>query len=432
MSDNASTPPVPFEITHKILKLATMDLVEEERRDSALVGHTNAFLVSASLVSRTWRNIAQPLLIKHGLVDPIKIPKFLRELKRTGVQDSLDAVRIGVTDASRRWIRSGRALFDKSESVATLDEINTLLKRVKSLRRVEFVGANLGVAPGQLLPHNIQSFASSGRMLKNSGLAAFRGCESLERIEIFEEYPLHIYHGYYQQEPIMATTSQEVLKELMSKVKHLKLSFESTARILFRRLISKSDATEPTFTELIIPVDSVNWSSPEETLKYLHRLLPKLPRLQKLYLYDGWRSAELEHECEARGIALTWSGNCHSAMSDNSTTPTLPYEITHKILEHATLDLVEQERQDSKLVGHTNAFLLSASLVSHTWRDIAQPLLLRHGLVDPIRSSDFLLELERKGARASIGAVRIGHTDARVAQDKRGRACQGGNRPVAG
>ncbi|KAL8279668.1 hypothetical protein RQP46_007981 [Phenoliferia psychrophenolica] len=93
-------PPLPHELTHDIVKLATLGLVEQERHDSTLVGQGNAFLRSASLVSHTWRNIAQPLLLKHGLIDPIYIPKFLRELKRTGVQESLDAVRIGVTEAT--------------------------------------------------------------------------------------------------------------------------------------------------------------------------------------------------------------------------------------------------------------------------------------------------------------------------------------------
>ncbi|KAL8279691.1 hypothetical protein RQP46_008004 [Phenoliferia psychrophenolica] len=145
MSDYYSTTPqIPLEITHQILKNATLDLVEQERRDYTLVGQTNAFLLSASLVSRTWRNIAQPLLLKYGLVDPIGITRFLRELKRTGVLDSLDVIRIGVTDRSRRQFRHtfGKEV-DKSEAELNTEAINKLLKMVESLRGLEFNGPNL-------------------------------------------------------------------------------------------------------------------------------------------------------------------------------------------------------------------------------------------------------------------------------------------------
>ncbi|KAL8277075.1 hypothetical protein RQP46_010503 [Phenoliferia psychrophenolica] len=81
--------------------------------------------------------------------------------------------------------------------------------------------------------------------------------------------------------------------------------------------------------------------------------------------------------------------------------PSFPYEITHKILKLATLDLVEEERRHSSLAGQTNTFLHLSSLVSHTWRNIAQPLLLRHGLL--IREVPSLRRLELVGDRLSFG-----------------------------
>ncbi|KAL8277085.1 hypothetical protein RQP46_010513 [Phenoliferia psychrophenolica] len=88
--------------------------------------------------------------------------------------------------------------------------------------------------------------------------------------------------------------------------------------------------------------------------------------------------------------------------------PSFPYEITEKILKLGTLQLVYEERRHSKLVGQANAFLLSAALVSHTWRNIAQPLLTKHGLVDPFRALPFISELERQGVLSTLHAVRVG------------------------
>ncbi|KAL8292057.1 hypothetical protein RQP46_001523 [Phenoliferia psychrophenolica] len=88
--------------------------------------------------------------------------------------------------------------------------------------------------------------------------------------------------------------------------------------------------------------------------------------------------------------------------------PPLPLELTHEILKQATHDLVEQERHDSTLSGRANYLLLSASLVSHAWRSIAQSLLLRHGIVDLTRADLFIAELERVGLKDTLSAVRIG------------------------
>ncbi|KAL8279628.1 hypothetical protein RQP46_007941 [Phenoliferia psychrophenolica] len=85
-------PTLPFELTEKILELATTTLVEQERHDSTLIGQTNAFLLAASLVSHTWRNIAQPLLLKHGLVTPASIYLFTYKLKRAGVLNTHTAL----------------------------------------------------------------------------------------------------------------------------------------------------------------------------------------------------------------------------------------------------------------------------------------------------------------------------------------------------
>ncbi|KAL8277079.1 hypothetical protein RQP46_010507 [Phenoliferia psychrophenolica] len=94
-------PSFPYEITEKILKIATLDVVREERRNFTLVGQANAFLLSASLVSHTWRNIAQSLLVRHGLVDPSRVHPFISELGRQGVVSTLHTMRIGLAAGGR-------------------------------------------------------------------------------------------------------------------------------------------------------------------------------------------------------------------------------------------------------------------------------------------------------------------------------------------
>lgn len=89
--------------------------------------------------------------------------------------------------------------------------------------------------------------------------------------------------------------------------------------------------------------------------------------------------------------------------------PSLPFEITEKIIHIAVRDLIAQERNHpiplaSSLV---NAFLLSTSLVSPTWRSISQLALLRNGLVSPSGARGFLCQLGRRGIKASTRSVRI-------------------------
>lgn len=65
-----------------------------------VLGQTNLFLsrASTSLVSRTWRAASQPLLLRKGLLSPLKVDGFLVELDRAGLRSTLDAVRVGVSE----------------------------------------------------------------------------------------------------------------------------------------------------------------------------------------------------------------------------------------------------------------------------------------------------------------------------------------------
>ncbi|KAL8279679.1 hypothetical protein RQP46_007992 [Phenoliferia psychrophenolica] len=149
-------PTLPLELTSEILEFATLDLVEQERHDSTVTGQANAFLLSASLVSHTWRNIAQPLLTKHGLINPSRADNFISEVERAGVKDSLPAVRIGVP-ASRR-------MMDVDARAGGIG-LRRILEELPALKALEFVGQRLRILKFVVTPNQVTtlSFAASNR-----------------------------------------------------------------------------------------------------------------------------------------------------------------------------------------------------------------------------------------------------------------------------
>ncbi|KAL8279659.1 hypothetical protein RQP46_007972 [Phenoliferia psychrophenolica] len=142
-------PPLPHELTTDILKLATLSLVEQERHDSTITGQTNALLLSASLVSHTWRNIAQPLLLKHGLVDPSRALHFIGEHARAGLKDTLAGVRIGVS--------ASRTMSDVDARAGGIG-LRAILEELPALKALEFVGQRLRIQ-GFIVTPNREQFS---------------------------------------------------------------------------------------------------------------------------------------------------------------------------------------------------------------------------------------------------------------------------------
>ncbi|KAL8277083.1 hypothetical protein RQP46_010511 [Phenoliferia psychrophenolica] len=336
-------PSFPYEITAKILKLATLQLVQSERRDYTLIGQTNAFLLSASLVCRTWRNIAQPLLRTHGIVHPGLTDIFVFYAEKQGALGTLEAVRIGVYANHDSTVnsRSGNWIG-----------LQYLLEKATSLKSLEFVG------------DKVRFNKASTKVPSQPTIGAFS-----------QALPPYISSPPTYPYPPNLTTVK-ILRDPADYVSYLE-------------------------------------NSPEDQIL---DLISNLLALTAFEVPDCWRSDAVEKACEARGVSLTWSsiflelGSVHITRRQLDPTMLLsfPYEITEKILKLATLDLIRDERRHSTLVGQANAFLLSAALVSHTWRNIAQPLLLKHGLVHPTEADGFLAELERAGLKNSLAALRVG------------------------
>lgn len=121
-------PSLPIETTTEIILLAVQDLVEQERNcptplSASLV---NAFLLSTSLVSPTWRSISQLALLMNGLVGPSGAEGFLRQIGDRGMVASTRSVRVW---SGVRWGPGGTR--------RDLDLVSTL----RGIERIEIVGS---------------------------------------------------------------------------------------------------------------------------------------------------------------------------------------------------------------------------------------------------------------------------------------------------
>ena len=124
---------LPFELSEQIIQLATFQLIADERNLPALPSCTGAtpFLLAASLVSRTWRPIAQSALLKAGVVTPQSVYPFADLLEERGVVGSVREVRV------RRGERGAGRGVDQWELIPML---RLLIAKLGALERIEFVG----------------------------------------------------------------------------------------------------------------------------------------------------------------------------------------------------------------------------------------------------------------------------------------------------
>ncbi|KAL8293402.1 hypothetical protein RQP46_000103 [Phenoliferia psychrophenolica] len=87
-----SPPLLPLELIADIIDLTAEILVEEERYLTFQTPVTNHFLLSASLVDRTWHAIAGKALLKTGLVRPHAVAGFLSRVNAQGLKSILERV----------------------------------------------------------------------------------------------------------------------------------------------------------------------------------------------------------------------------------------------------------------------------------------------------------------------------------------------------
>lgn len=122
---------LPFELLQAIIHLAAFQLVSDERNLPSSQFAATPFLLSASLVSRTWRQIAQAALFKAGIVTPKTVYSFVGLLEARGELGSTREVRV------RRGERGAGSGVDQWELIPML---RLLLGRLPNLAQMEFVG----------------------------------------------------------------------------------------------------------------------------------------------------------------------------------------------------------------------------------------------------------------------------------------------------
>lgn len=137
-------PPLPAEIVHHILELATSDPNEAERLPTPPDVSTNAFLSTASLVSRTWRSSAQSLLLRKGLVRLASIDPFMEQIEKRGIRPS--SIRFGAGNPTIST--PGGEASDEPDWV--VEALFRVLETFESLREIECVGSGF-----DLLGHDV-------------------------------------------------------------------------------------------------------------------------------------------------------------------------------------------------------------------------------------------------------------------------------------
>ncbi|KAL8281466.1 hypothetical protein RQP46_006150 [Phenoliferia psychrophenolica] len=84
-------PRIPPELVADIIELTVELLIEEERHLEAHEPLSNRFLRSAALADRTWHSIANPILLKKGIVTSGSVVGFLAQIKANGMEATLES-----------------------------------------------------------------------------------------------------------------------------------------------------------------------------------------------------------------------------------------------------------------------------------------------------------------------------------------------------
>ncbi|KAL8292053.1 hypothetical protein RQP46_001519 [Phenoliferia psychrophenolica] len=348
-------PTLPLELTSEILRHATSDLVEQERHDSTLTGHTNALLLSAALVSHAWRSIAQPFLLRHGLVDPAKAELFIAELERVGFKDSLSAVRIGVP--------TGRSQLSDDEARASGSGLTAILKALSALRSLECVDQEIQILELEVTPNRIESLSftasshlhfqtlvmgienvfspvqlaiidadleatSDVRVTDDGGNSFFELTRMSKSVQSLE------FSIKTQETAVMATALMMMIQPLivLNALASCRLHFRDATMLgavhtaVKERQFTHLDALDrlethllwlevmagrstPNLTTVKILSDPVGLRPNRENYpkKQIMDLISNVATLKKLEVPDCWRSDEVEEACEAKGVDLMWT-----------------------------------------------------------------------------------------------------------------------------
>lgn len=102
---------------------------------------STTFLLSASLVSRLWRPIAQLALLRRALIAPAGFSGFLEQLGKRGMLGSLRGVRLQLDGSGRKALEMRALTPDVARKLSrrTGEEVTRLLRALPALEEVELV-----------------------------------------------------------------------------------------------------------------------------------------------------------------------------------------------------------------------------------------------------------------------------------------------------
>ncbi|KAL8277373.1 hypothetical protein RQP46_010213 [Phenoliferia psychrophenolica] len=147
-------PQLPPELTLQVIEITIESLIYEERFLQEPKAIVNAFLLSASLVDRTWHDLVAIPFLRNALILPQSVYKFLYRARTFDMLDTLDRVRCGVGQRRQGW----RSAFANKYDDETFDY---LIYALPNLRILELVGRGFDfrtVFPGN---HRIQELYHS-------------------------------------------------------------------------------------------------------------------------------------------------------------------------------------------------------------------------------------------------------------------------------
>lgn len=156
---------LPPELLSDIFEDGIAQLLQQHAAEPTLAAReVQHFLVSASLVHRTWTPVAQELLLRNAYITLDNYRFFHRSLKQcsSAVVAGIQAVRFG---GATRWATShwNKALVDVEEVELTTRMVKKVMGMLPGLKEVEFT--KLAVWELEWLPKDACKLLLSGSQL---------------------------------------------------------------------------------------------------------------------------------------------------------------------------------------------------------------------------------------------------------------------------